>query len=55
VGAGNGVTQCDLGVFADEAAEAVPPQNTDTAHFYGWVETPSGRILLYRPVRPMSG
>jgi hypothetical protein len=25
---------------------AVPPQNTHTAHFFGWMETPSGRILL---------
>jgi hypothetical protein len=25
VGAGNGVTLCDLGVFADEAAETVSP------------------------------
>ena len=25
VGAGNGVTLCDLGVFADEAAEMVSP------------------------------
>jgi hypothetical protein len=53
-GAGNSVTLCDLGVFADEAAETVSPQNTHVAHFYGWMETPGGRILPQRPVRPMS-
>ena len=30
VGAGNCVTSCDLGVFVDQAAEPVPPQNADT-------------------------
>jgi len=54
VGAGNGVTLCDLCVFADDAAETVSPQNTHAAHFYGWMETPGGRILLQRPVRTMS-
>ncbi len=29
VGAGNSVTLCDLGIFADEAAEPVPAQNLD--------------------------
>jgi hypothetical protein len=53
MGAGNGVTLCDLGVFADEVAETVSPQNTHVAHFYGWMETPGGRILPQRPVRPM--
>ena len=54
MGAGNGVTLCDLCVFADDAAETVSPQNTHAAHFYGWMETPGGRILLQRPVRTMS-
>jgi len=53
VGAGNGVTLRDLGIFADEVAETVSPQNTHVSHFYGWMETPGGRILLQRPVRPM--
>ena len=29
VGAENAVTSCDLGVFVDQAAEPVPPQNPD--------------------------
>jgi hypothetical protein len=41
---------CDLGVFVDEAAKAVlpcqRPQHMHTAHFCGWMKTPSGRILL---------
>ena len=30
VGAEYCVTSCDLGVFVDQAAEPVPPQNPDT-------------------------
>ncbi|HEX6403325.1 MAG TPA: GNAT family N-acetyltransferase [Pseudonocardiaceae bacterium] len=29
VGAGNSVTLCDLGIFADEAADPIPTQNPD--------------------------
>jgi hypothetical protein len=54
VDAGKGVTVCDLGVFADEAAETVSPQNTHAAHLYGWMDAPGGRTLLQRSVRPMS-
>lgn len=49
VGAGNCVTLCDLGVFADQAAEPVSPQHPDTCACYGWVPTPRGRVLLQRP------
>ena len=44
----------DPGVFADEAAETVSPQNTHAALLYGWMDAPGGRTLLQRPVRPMS-
>jgi hypothetical protein len=54
VDAGKGVTLCDPGVFADEAAETVSPQNTHAALLYGWMDAPGGRTLLQRPVRPMS-
>lgn len=40
------VTLCDLGIFADQAAEPVPAQNTDTCAQRGWMRTP-GRQLLH--------
>jgi AAA domain len=53
VGAENCVTLCDLGVFADQAAEPVPPQKAHTGHFSRRMRTPGGRVLLQRPMRPM--
>ena len=47
------VTSCDLGVFVDQAAEPVPPQNPDTCACSGRILAPGGRILVQRPVRPM--
>ena len=44
----------DLGVFADQGAEAVPAQNAHTALFGGWMGAPCGRVLLQRPVLPMA-
>ena len=41
------------GVFVDQAAEPVPPQNTHTGHFGGPMRTPGRRFLFQRPVRPM--
>ena len=50
VGAGNCVTLCDLGVFADQAAEPVPALNAHTGHFRTWMRTTGGRVLLQCPV-----
>ena len=47
------VTSCDLGVFVDQAAEPVPPQNPDTCLYCGRILAPGGRILVQRPVWPM--
>jgi hypothetical protein len=47
------VTLCDLGVFMDQAAEAVSAQDAQTGHVARWVCAPAGRVLLQRPVRPM--
>jgi hypothetical protein len=46
VGAGNGVTLCDLGVFVDQAAEPVPAQNARTGRFGRRMRTSGGRLLL---------
>ena len=35
MGAGNCVMVCDLGIFADQAAEPIPAQDTRTGHFRG--------------------
>jgi hypothetical protein len=48
------VTLCDLGVFVDQAAEPVPPQNPDTRACGGRTLASGGRVLVQRPVRPMS-
>jgi hypothetical protein len=50
VGAGNSVTSCDLGIFMDQAAEAIPALDTHTGPFSGWMCAASGRVLLQRPV-----
>ena len=46
VGAGNGVTLCDLGVFVDQAAEPVPAQNARTSRFGRRMRASGGRLLL---------
>jgi len=53
VGAEYCVTSCDLGVFVDQAAEPVPPQNPDTCACGGRTLASGGRVLVQRPVRPM--
>jgi hypothetical protein len=50
VGAGNCVTLCDLGVFADQAAEPVLALNAHTGHFRTWMRTTGRRVLLQCPV-----
>jgi hypothetical protein len=47
------VTSCDLGVFVDQAAEPVPPQNPDTCAWGGRTLASGGWVLVQRPVRPM--
>jgi hypothetical protein len=42
VGAENRVILCDLGVFVDQAAEPVPPQDPDTRACCRWMHTPVG-------------
>ena len=54
VGAEYCVTSCDLGVFVDEAAEPIPPENARIRDGCGWVRTPGGRVLVQRPVRPVA-
>ena len=52
MGAGNPVTLCDLGIFVDQAAEPISPQNPDISA-WGWcVRRSGGRILVECPVRP---
>ncbi len=51
VGAENGATSCDLGVFVDQAAEPIPAQDAYAPHFRRRVHTSAGRVLLQRPVR----
>ena len=47
------VTSCDLGVFVDQAAEPVPPQNPDACACGGSTLASGGWVLVQRPVRPM--
>jgi len=54
VGAEYLVTLCDLGIFADQAVEPVPPQDPDIRVRNGRTLTPSGRPLAERPVRTMN-
>ena len=44
VGAGNCVTLCDLGIFADQAAEPVPPDNRIFAFGAGACERPAAGL-----------
>jgi hypothetical protein len=53
VGAGNRVALCDLGIFMDQAAEAVPAQNPDVCAQSRLIRTTSRRILAQSPVRPV--
>ena len=53
MGAENPVTLCDLGIFADQAAEPVPAQNPDGCARASWMRTPGRRALLQCPVRPV--
>jgi hypothetical protein len=54
VGAEYPVALCDLGIFVDQAAEPVPPQDPDILAHSGLRLTPSGRALAQRPVRAMN-
>ena len=54
VGAENPVTLCHLGIFVDQAAEPVPPQNTRAGHFHRRMRAPRGRVLVQCPVRPVA-
>jgi hypothetical protein len=54
VGAEYSVTLCDLGIFVDQAAEPVPPQDPDIRVRSGRMITPGGRALAERPVRAMN-
>ena len=54
VGAGNAVTVRDLGIFVDEAAEPVTAYNAHTGHAARQMSASCGRVLLQRPVRPMT-
>jgi hypothetical protein len=53
VGAADGATLCDLGVFVDQAAEPIPAQDAHACHFRGRVHTSGGQVLLQRSVRPV--
>ena len=53
VGAEYCVTSCDLGVFVDEAAEPIPPENAHIRQGCGWIRTSRGWVLVQRPVRPV--
>src|SRR5689334_909295 len=54
VGAENCVISCDLGIFADLAAEPVPAQYPDAGAPSRWIHAPGGRVLLQRPVRSVA-
>jgi hypothetical protein len=47
VGAENGVTLCDLGVFVDQAAEPVPAHNVHAGHATTW-QASLGSARRYR-------
>jgi len=53
VGAENAVTLCDLGIFADQAADPVTPENPDIGAWSRRIRTPGRRALLQCPVRPV--
>jgi hypothetical protein len=54
VGAEYLVTLCDLGIFADQTTEPVPPQDPDIRVRNGRTLTPSGRPLAECPVRAVN-
>ena len=47
------VTLCDLGVFAEQAAEPVTSEDAHARHGCGRILAPGRRLLVQRPVRPM--
>jgi hypothetical protein len=49
----NAVTLCDLGIFADQAAEPVAPENPDVGAWSRRIRTPGRRVLPQCPVRPV--
>jgi len=53
VGAGNYVTLCGLGIFVDQAAGPIAPQDGGSRTFFGATGAPGGRMLVQRAVRPM--
>lgn len=53
VGAENYVALCDLGIFVDQTAKSVSPQDADSRRFCWWIGSPSGRILVQRSVWPV--
>jgi len=50
VGAEYCVTSCTLGVFVDEAAEPIPPENAHIRRGCGWIGASGGRVLVQRPL-----
>ena len=54
MGAEYPVALCDLGIFMNQTAEPVPPQDPDILAHSGRMLTPSGRPLAQRPVRTMN-
>jgi hypothetical protein len=38
------ITSCDLGVFVDEAAELIPPENAHIRRGCGWIGTSGARV-----------
>jgi hypothetical protein len=53
VGAGYSVTSRDLGIFMNEAAEAVSAQDAHTGHIGERMCASGGRVLLQCSVRPV--
>ena len=53
VGAGNRVAVCDLGIFIDQASEAVPSQHPDVCARIRLIRTTGRRTLAQCPVRPV--
>jgi hypothetical protein len=52
VGAEIYVTSCDLGIFVDQAAEPVSPQDSDRTSC-GLIGSPGRWVLVQRPVWPV--
>lgn len=53
MGAENGVTLRDLGVFMDQPAEPVSSEDARARYGCGRIRPPGRRVLLRRPVRPV--